>query len=548
MARKSRKNIVEPNSIQKERIYNTAIYARISVEDKQSTDSLENQVYFIKQFVEDRSFLNVCGIYIDSGETGTNFDRPQFIQMMKGVKAGRINCIIVKDLSRFGRNYIEMGNYLEKIFPYLGVRFISINDNYDTNNPYNNSETLAIALKSLIHDIYAKDISRKISTAFEAKQRKGEFVGGAIPYGYLKDPVHKNKLIIDEEAASVVRTIFMWKSEKMGTAQIARRLNDTGILSSRKALWIPSTIKRILQNPVYTGCLVHGRQKSRFYLGWQGRRTESDDWIIINDTHEPIIDKITFDKVQDILQSITCKYHEKAGKYADVGNSENVFLNLIRCADCGKNLSRYKNVYSNGVYYAFICPTHTVNGESACSKKYINEKTLIKAVFGYIKKEIELFVDIEKLIRNLENSKSEKLKAKSLKEQIADFKQGIQKKSNRLNILYADYADEILTKDEYIFAKTKYTAELKFYRQKLDELMEQERLYSDTLISDNKWINALSKWASCQNEPQLSRKMLVELVEHIEVCEYNRIEVFFRHRDGYMELQKFASERGGDDE
>jgi DNA invertase Pin-like site-specific DNA recombinase len=564
MARKSRKNIVETTVIAVEKVYNAAIYARLSGEDKRAiresreSDSLENQIYLIKQFAEKRPFLNVCGVYSDFCETGTNFDRPGFTEMMDEVKAGQINCIIVKDLSRFGRNYIETGNFLEKIFPYLGVRFISINDNYDTANPYNNSETLAIALKSLIHDIYAKDISRKVSAAIEIKQKKGEFIGSRAPYGYIKSPDNKHKLIIDEEAAVIVRNIFKWKLEGIGYKQIILNLTDLGIAPPNKysylkgfsknrkyaeqTLWVIPTIISILKNPVYIGCLARGKIKTRLSQGLSPRKTSPDEWIIIHDTHEPIINKAIFDKVQVRLKGINREYHEKLGKSKYYTNPENIFLRLIRCVDCGKNLIRKKTDNGNGeIFYTYCCPTHTSYSERVCTKKSIGEKILMKSVFGHIQNEIKLFIRTEDIVKKLQNSKREKSRVKTLKEQIAELKRDIQKKSNRLDALYGDYADEILSKDEYLFAKAKYTEELRLFKLKLDELTEQERLYSKSFISDNKWINALSKW---QSESQLSHKMLTELVDHIEISEYNKIEVFFKHKDGYAKLQELITERG----
>ena len=389
MARTSRRNTATGASgavtgdlsvITAEKIYNTAIYARLSVEDsgkKDNGESIENQIYIAKQYIEERPYLNLCGTFVDNGETGVNFNRPQFNALMDEVKAGRINCIVVKDLSRFGRNYIETGNYLERVFPFLGVRFISVDDNYDTDNPESNSECLAIALKSLINDVYAKDISRKVTAALETKQKNGEFIGAYAAYGYLKSAEDNHKIVIDENTAPVVQDIFKWKMDGMGNNAIARKLNDMGIPSPNKyryglglvkdgryanLLWLNTTVKGILQNAVYTGCLVQGRKKTRLKNGLSPEMLTPDKWVIVDNTHDPIIDRETFDKVQGILQGIRAAYHEKAGKHADKGNPENIFKKLISCGDCGINLTRYKTVNRQGkVYFHYICPNYERN-------------------------------------------------------------------------------------------------------------------------------------------------------------------------------------------
>ena len=189
MARKSRRQslIAQKETVTQEKVFKTGLYVRLSIEDvrdRKDSDSIENQTYLLKQFVEERPFLQIYSIYTDNGEKGTNFDRPEFNRLMDDVKAGRVNCIVVKDLSRFGRDYLETGNYLEKIFPFLGVRFISINDNYDSFNPENSNEGLIISLKNLLNDVYTKDISKKIISTFRERQSKGEFLGAHVPYGY----------------------------------------------------------------------------------------------------------------------------------------------------------------------------------------------------------------------------------------------------------------------------------------------------------------------------------------------------------------------------
>ena len=562
MARKSRRYIADTGDtsvVVAEKVNNTAIYARLSVEDSgknDNGDSIENQVYIAKQYVEERPYLNLCDTFIDNGETGVNFNRPRFNALMDEVKAGRIDCIVVKDLSRFGRNYIETGNFIERVFPFLGVRFISVNDGYDSSNPESNSECLAIALKSLINDVYAKDISRKATAALETKQRNGEFIGTYASYGYMKSSEDSHRIVIDGETAPVVRDIFKWKQEGMGNNAIARRLNDMGIPSPNKyrygkglvkdgryanLLWLGTTIKAMLGNAVYTGCLVQGRKKTRLSQGLGQEMLTPDKWVVIENTHEPIIERETFDKVQEILQNIKTAYHEKAGIHADKGNPENIFKKLISCGDCGVNLTRYKSVNRQGkVYFSHICPNYERNQTRACPhRKAVSEPLLIESVWNAVRAEIELSVDTERLALKVQNGGNMKSRAKTINERVTEAKRKIARSTNLSTSLYGDYADGILTEAEYIFAKAKYSEEKRLWEQRMNELIAEEAKCADMFVYDNKWIAALSRF---RDSGELTRDMLLAVVERVVVSGSNEINVVFKHRDEYEELMLHISE------
>ncbi|MCL2852048.1 MAG: recombinase family protein [Defluviitaleaceae bacterium] len=320
MARKSRRNADIRSADEAGELnntYKTAIYARLSIEDsrKPAGDTIESQVSLVERFVKERPYLKLCAVFKDNGESGANFDRPQFTDMIESVRQGDIDCIVVKDLSRFGRNYIETGCYLEEIFPFLNTRFISVNDNYDSHDCASRLDSLAISLKSLLNDVYAKDISRKILSSLGRKQSRGEFIGRYAAYGYVKSPEDKHKLVVDKEAAQVVRDIFKWKSGGMSNAAIARKLNESGIPApSRRRLeqgvlkdkrfknvtWQQMTIKWILKNPVYTGCMSQGKRKMRLFQVDAQRRTHAYEWINVPNMHEPIIDEDIFVAVNNV--------------------------------------------------------------------------------------------------------------------------------------------------------------------------------------------------------------------------------------------------------
>ena len=334
MARKSRRstNITNDGGIEvASPIFKTAIYARLSLEDggKSSSCSIQNQVQLVRNFIDQAPGLQLAATFVDNGETGMNFDRPAWNDLIAQCRRGRVNCIVVKDLSRLGRNYIETGSYLEKIFPLLETRFISINDNYDSHRTAASRDDLLISLKNLLNDVYAKDISRKVKAAMETKQRRGEFLGSHAAYGYLRCAKDNRRLVINEETAPIVKDIFKWKLAGQGFGAICRRLNSAGVPSPSRYLylkgmvwhekfanciWKPTTIRGILKNPVYTGCMAMGKKKSRIALGLPQICVEPDKWLVLPNTHEPIVDKETFALVGKILKDINAKYHGERGR------------------------------------------------------------------------------------------------------------------------------------------------------------------------------------------------------------------------------------------
>ena len=313
MARKSRREPIINYQLSIINCYKTAIYARASSGD---CETLENQIELVRQYIDRQADLQLVAVFQDNGQTGTNFEREGFENMMDAAKKGDIGCVVVKDLSRFGRCYIETGNYLDKIFPFMGLRFISVNDGYDNHDPAGGYDSLLISLKSLMSSTYAKDISRKTGASVEMRQQKGEFIGLHAAYGYLKCPEHRGKLVVDPVAAPVVQDIFRWKLEGMSSAGIARKLNALGISAPNKyrfekgilksgrnagVIWQRQTIIKMLQNPVYMGYVSQGKSKQRLYQGLKHRRTGPDEWVNVPDMHEAIIDRETFEAVGKLL-------------------------------------------------------------------------------------------------------------------------------------------------------------------------------------------------------------------------------------------------------
>lgn len=434
MARISRKkgNVNQTGTDVKD-IFRTAVYLRLSVEDngKKDADSLDNQRELLLSYVADRPYLELIEIYEDNGWTGTDFDRPAFQRMLEDAQKGKINCIVVKDLSRLGRNYVEAGNYLEKVFPFLNLRFIAVNDNYDSAS-LTSGEHLGATLKNVVNDIYAKDISRKSCSALKMKRVKGEYIGNYAPYGYLKDPQDKNHLIVDTETAPIVVEIFTMRAEGLGVGTIIRKLNEKGYPSpgrlryergiitnnntKGKALpWNRHVLTDMLYNIAYIGHLAQGKSTSCLHKGIPFHWTDPSEWDIAENTHEPIISMDLWEQVQRVNQSLSNAAKASHGKYGNLPKRENPYGSLLRCADCGrviKQIRSYSTSKKSGTqsYYTYKCSGYIELGISSCPQRSIRAADLDSAVLETIRKQMEVFIDRQRVLQHLITM--EKAKAK----------------------------------------------------------------------------------------------------------------------------------------
>ena len=385
-----------------------AIYARLSVDnDEKKSESIETQVTLIKEFIQkhnenpDREYeIAVYDIYSDLGKTGTNFDRPGFERMMNDVRAGKINCILVKDFSRFGRNYIETGNYLEKILPFMKVRFISVCDNYDSFAPGAKNQELSMNIKNLVNDAYAKDISAKERAAKRIAQKNGEYVGSTAPYGYCVEKINGiYKLIVEPEAAKIVRRIFEEYASGDGIQSIIDRLFEDRVhrISDYNQYhhvycqdgenlhqWGNSSIRAVLNRNNYYGDLVQRKYESRFQRGekWCDILDESQ-WIITPNAHEPIISRELFDKAQVRLKAAQQKATKTTAGWEE---DERAFYNVFYCGDCKRKMCTRR--YRGNVYY--FCNAAWYRDERKCSHKSISEEKLQKIVRSELTRQFQL--------------------------------------------------------------------------------------------------------------------------------------------------------------
>ena len=540
--------------------YKTAAYVRLSVEDsgKPGADTIEGQKALLTSFIESQPDMELVSLFCDNGRTGTDFNRPQFEKMMEEVRKGRINCIAVKDLSRFGRNYKETGNYLERIFPFLGVRFIAVNDNFDTLTAERTQDGYIVPLKNLINEVYSKDISKKIDAALTVKQQKGEFIGAWAPYGYRKDPNDKHHLVINKETAPTVQQIFKWRCEGISVVQIGRRLNDAGILSPsaylyetgevktekyKGVLWHTQIIKGILSHPVYIGHMVQGRKKQSFSEGKRQYRVDESDWIVVHNTHEPIIDEETFEKVQQIAMQRKTEYHEKLGKYAYLGQSENILQGLVWCPNCKRPMIRYKNVINGKkktkrLFYTYVCPGHA-DDPARCPFLSIREDELNEVLFTAIQSQIQIAADLEDVVKKLNAQPEFRRHRSDAAAKLEAARRTLKRSQSLYDSLYQNYVEQLMTEHEYITLKARYKAEAE-EAERLIAVLEQEQRESKVYTAENRF---LTEFRNFMGTDKLTKEMASALVERIYVDADKNIDIHFRYRDEYMALLKFVEGR-----
>lgn len=526
-----------------------ADYLRLSSEDgdKAESDSIRNQRSLIQDFVKKHSDISLVEEYVDDGYSGANFERPAFQRMMEDVRNHKINCIIVKDLSRLGRNYIETGRYLEKIFPVLGVRFIAVNDHYDSADTKNDTDQIIVPFKNLINDAYCRDISMKIRSQLDIKRKKGQFIGSYAGYGYFKDPNDKNHLVIDEYAAEIVRLIFHMKIEGFSADRIAMKLNEMGVLtpmeykrscgfnynsgfrSGNEPKWGASSVLRILKNELYVGTMVQGKSRKINYKVKVSREIEPENWIKVEGTHEPIITREMFDCVQNLMKLDTRTSPEKESIY--------VFSGLLRCGDCGQNMVR-RSVRKNGKqYFYYHCSTFK-SGEG-CSSHNISDVTLQKVVLNAIRNQVALIVKADAIIAQIENIPQQQFGIKVLDTQMKALGVEIQKYKDLKSNLYQDMIDGIITREEYRDIKQTFSQKIETAEESVRELERKKKRMLSNEMRTQKWVE---EFKQCQNIKTLDRKVAVMLLNRIVVYSSDRIEIHFNNEDEIKELVEYALE------
>ncbi len=545
MARKSKYGVTDAggNAAKK---WMAGLYIRLSREDgdKDESDSVSNQRMLLREYSAKLPDVEVADYFIDDGWTGTNFERPGFIRLMEQIKAGSLNCIIVKDLSRFGRNYIEVGNYLEQIFPFMGVRFISIADSLDSYGNPGQMNTIMVPFKNLINDEYCRDISNKVRSSLDSRRRSGKFIGSFSAYGYVKDPDNKGELLVDETVAPIVKNIYEWFLDGLGAITIAKKLNDMGIPSPSEykkmcglhykvsdssvkgpVMWGYSAVKRILQNRMYCGDLVQGVMRVTSYKVKKLQRVPEDEWMVCENHHEGIVDRETFDKVQRIFDTDT-RMTQEQGRVTMLGG-------FMRCADCGRAMNRHKNVHSYGTYHYFVCSTYKKVSKNVCSRHSIRADYVENAVLEAIQAQVAMAVKIDEVFQELEKNEKTKTNTVMLDGLLDGKEREIEKLSRIKEDLYMDWKSNILSKEEFISMKQRYTEDIERMQDEVLTLREEIKKQSD--LKNFRCNNFVESFKKHQNIEYLTREVLLELVDTIYVHEGKKITIKFRFRD---ELQR----------
>ena len=544
--------------------FRTAAYVRLSMEDSGKIDgySLQNQKDLLMSFINDHNDLHLYKMYVDNGYTGTQFERPAFDEMMQDMKSGLINCIVVKDLSRLGRNYLEAGNYLEQIFPFFKVRFISITDGYDSISPDFTDEALIIPLKNIINEGYAKDISVKVSSAIATRKRQGKFMGKVPLYGYLKDPDDKNHLVIDPDASLIVQRVFQMKLEGVSLGLIAKQMNEEGVPCPSKyfvlkglsketkylnSFWDRNTAKRMLTNRMYLGCIVYGKSVRSFAKGIKEHTVPEENWKIVEGTHEPLVTEEAFERVQELLEESSREAKDHAS-YAE-GNVPNLFRGLIRCADCGgaMRMGKFRKPKKSGAeeyhyYGVYECSRHKLIYDYSCPQKSIRKDILDNAVEEAIRYHIRMFLDLERIIADLNKKTSVREAAVGMQGLIRKKQRRIAKVEQMSCGIYEDYQEGILNETEYLTLRKTYADEVLSLTKEIEGLLQEQTQYDENYRA----AGSLSELAHQYSDfTELTREIIETFIAEIRVHTGGRLKIAFRFEDEFEKLQQIAEMRKG---
>lgn len=523
--------------------YQAAIYLRLSREDgdagegaKTVSNSISNQKALIMDFLKSHAEIEIHSVYADDGYSGVSFERPNFQRMLEDIRKGIVNCVIVKDLSRFGRNYIEAGRYIEKIFPMLGVRFIAVTDCYDSLKKDNGSE-MVVPFKNLINDAYSRDISIKIRSNLEIKRRKGDYTGAFLAYGYLKSEEDKNRIVVDGYAAEVVKDIFRMKLSGMGQQAIADRLNSQSILSPLAykgsigirlktsfgtgdgAEWNYVSVTRVLKNEIYTGVLVQGRHTTPNYKVKSRVEKPEAEWVRIKDNHEAIISPKEFALVQRLLKTDT--------RRPPAGERVYPLAGVVSCGDCMENMVR-KTVPSGGKQYIYYVCAGNKKQKKNCSPHSISEKELMSAVLEAVRFQINSVLGIGEAMAILDDAQWKDTGEAKYEERIRREKEKKDRTEKRKMGLYEDFRDGILTRQEYLQMKQEYDCQIRASEDALRSCEHELRLLKEDRGSRQEWIAEFKKY---ENITVLDRNAVAALVRQVRVYEGKRIEVIFNFQE-----------------
>lgn len=558
MARKSRIKVLNDAAV-KEKVVLAGEYGRLSVEDGDDIEqnSIGNQQKIVLHYLEEHPEIKLVDTYYDNGCTGMNYNRPGFLRMLRDLKSGRINCVIVKDISRLGRHFVMTSEFVEQTFPEMGVRLICINDSYDSNDFNADSSALTLPLKMVMNDYYVKDISNKIRSSISAKMESGEYIPSAssIPYGYIRN-AELATYDIDLDTAEVVKEIYRLRAEGVSFTKIACILNEKNIPSPGKirflrgltkaekyenAVWCRKTVSKICSDQVYIGNRVHGTVK-RDKVGLDKKRRKEDEWKVIANAHPAIISDAVYEKVQEINLD---ELQRRKGFEQRIGFDEDyreLFRGKVFCGDCHSVMSARKGCARRNaktpsrIYYE--CNNFIESSRTQCANHYVRQETLLKAVADTLNQQVKIAVDIEQLVEKLNNMP----KVISYQNAKKDRYQSvfIQRKNMEAKIeqLLVDLTQGIIDRDEYSYMKKQYSKKYNDLLQEETQALSDMREKDAALSVTGKWLETIQKY---QKLPVIDKALMDLLVERIEVFKDKTIKIILNYKDPYQPVMEFMN-------
>ena len=536
------------------KVYAAAVYLRLSKEDgdvcddsrKEESNSITNQKRLIHDFLKGREDIRVFKEYVDDGYTGSDFLRPSFQEMIKDMEAGKVNLIIVKDLSRFGREYIEAGRYLQKIFPAAGVRFIAVTDHYDSLTADRTEKNIVIPVKNFVNDAYSVDLSVKIKSHLESKRVNGEYTGAYVSYGFIKDINDHNKLVADPVAGENVKLIFRWKLDGMSNSRIAEKLNALGIPAPadyKRSLgiryrsgfqknlysrWSPVAVGRILSNPLCKGLVVQGKkERINHKIKKMVAKPESEQSRYRQEDLALIGEK-QFDTMQELLKKDTRTNPGQEGAY--------LFSGFLFCPNCGRQMIRRKTTHKGKQTIFYICKTYNV--EKSCTRHSIKEQELISLVTEAVKAQVQMVADAEETLKAAEEAMKGTQTFSLTDSRLPELEKELTENAAMLSGLYTDWMEGILSDEEYGEMKVFYSGRCEELEGQIRERKERVAKAGEAVREARQWLGNFIDTGKLLpgTEGEIRRSLICSLFEKIWVYEGKRAEFSFLYQDRMAEV------------
>lgn len=519
--------------------WNLAKYIRLSKEDlnrgKDDSNSVTNQKKLLDDYYRQHlDEFESAETYVDDGCTGTDTNRADFQRLLADIYAKKVNCVIVKDLSRLSRNYTDAGSLIENLFVQMSVRFISLAEGVDSYLNPDSVSSILVPITNVMNDQYCYQTSKKIRQVFDYKKRNGEFIGSYAPYGYIKDPNDKHALLVDHEAAEVVKQIFSMCLSGMTVRAIVNHLNDHGVMcpsvykqsqglkykcpnGQTQPMWSTITISNMLKNPVYVGDMAQGRNRVKSYKIHKIEAVPEKDWIVVQNTHEPIIDREAFEKVKQLLKRDTRTSPKQKQLY--------LFGGFLRCADCGRAMSR---IASKEFYVYYQCGTYKSLSKKACTMHSIKSTRLEAAVLYAIRQQVHLAVSYSAIVSKINLAPLKKSQSIRLNELIAAKEKELAKIMRYKQALYQDWKDGHITHNDYRHMNEDYEQQNEAIGTVIANLKKERNELENGIDTENPFLATFRKY---ENIDKLTREILIELVDHIKVYEGGDISIRFKFAD-----------------